>query len=162
MSCKKVVTPGIFSQKSQFPSLFKPRFCLRVAIFCFNFNCMKVNLLKVSVIFWAVLLLAGGVAHFVNPEFYYPMIPDAFPKDLSNYGAGVLEVLLGIGILLPATRKLSTMGILLLMIAFLPLHIRDLFLDEPIVGSQVAAIVRLAIQFLLIAWLWWMWRKHSK
>jgi uncharacterized membrane protein len=42
----------------------------------------------------------------------------------------------------------------LLMIAFLPLHIVDVFKDNPAIGSTTLAYIRLPIQFILIYWAW--------
>jgi uncharacterized membrane protein len=40
------------------------------------------------------------------------------------------------------------------MIAFLPLHIIDVFLDNPAIGSKTLAYIRLPLQFVLIFWAW--------
>ncbi len=106
-------------------------------------------------------MIVGGYAHFASPETYNALIPDFLPKLIVNYAAGIVEGTLGLGILYPPMRKLAATGIFLLMIAFLPLHIWDVFRDQPAMGSQTAAIVRVFIQFLFIYWPWWV-RKESK
>ena len=82
------------------------------------------------------------------------MIPELFPKGPTNFVAGLVELTLGIGVFLPRARSKATLGILFLMIAFLPLHVWDVFRDNPAIGSKALAYVRLPLQFVLIAWAW--------
>ena len=103
-------------------------------------------------------LILAGINHFVQSAMYAPMIPDVFPKGPTNFAAGLVELLLGIGVFIPRIRSTATLGILLLMIAFLPLHVWDVFRDDPAIGSKALAYVRLPLQFLLIAWAWWLYR----
>ncbi len=118
------------------------------------------NKIKVVLIFiFGIFLLFGGVYHFINPVMYDPFIPDFLPKNLVNYGAGVLEITLGIGTFISRCRNLATLGILLLMIAFLPLHVIDVFKEHPAIGSHQAALVRLPLQFILILWAWFINKK---
>lgn len=109
-------------------------------------------------ILFAAFMIYGGINHFLNPDFYAPFIPDFIPKDLANYGSGILEIVLGIGLLIPTYRKEASLGLVLLMIAFLPIHIWDLLRDEPAIGSETAARIRIPVQFLFIAWAWWIGR----
>ncbi len=104
-------------------------------------------------VFGAVLII-GGIAHFVVPAMYDPMIPDALPKHLVNYLVGLLELALGSGVFFPRYRSAATLGIFILMIAFLPLHFVDVFRDSPAIGSKALAYVRLPLQFVLIGWAW--------
>ncbi len=104
---------------------------------------------------FAVLLIAAGAYHFVNPAFYDPIMPDWFPKALANAAGGIAEIVIGILILIPKTKHLGIWGALALMVAFLPLHIWDLTKPEPMVGSHLNAVIRLVIQCALIGWLYW-------
>lgn len=119
---------------------------------------MKITLRNIAVAALGGMLILAGIAHFAAPEFYFPMIPDIFPKEASNFAAGIVELVLGIGVLLPPTRKLAALGIVLLMIAFFPLHVWDLLQDEPVIGSKGIAVGRLFVQVFLIAWPWWIWK----
>ena len=98
----------------------------------------------------AALMLLGAIGHIFNPDFYHPMIPSFISKSFANWAATVVEALIGIGLIIPTTRKLAGWGFLGLMIAFLPIHIWDVFREEPAVGSRVGAWIRLALQFVLI------------
>lgn len=109
-------------------------------------------------ILFGIFMIAGGVNHFLTPESYFRLIPDFFPKAITNYLAGVVEIALGIGVFIPGVRNLSTKGILLLMFIFLPLHVWDVFRDDPAIGSHNMAMIRLPVQFIFILWAWFISR----
>jgi len=48
-----------------------------------------------------------------------------------------------------------------MMLVFLPLHIIDIFKENPAIGSHQAAIIRLPVQFLFIAWAWYIHKKQD-
>jgi uncharacterized membrane protein len=108
---------------------------------------------------FASIMILGGMMHFINPQLYDPFIPNFLPKDLVNYVTGILEIVVGIGAIIPRYRSQGTLGILLLMLAFLPLHILDVFKDNPAIGSQQAALIRAPLQFLFILWAWFIHKK---
>ncbi|HMV41487.1 MAG TPA: DoxX family protein [Leptospiraceae bacterium] len=108
---------------------------------------------------FAVFIIFGGINHFLKPSMYLPFIPNFLPKELVNYASGVLEILIGIGLLIPKYRFRSAQALLLLMIAFLPIHVWDVFRDDPAIGSHSLALVRLPFQFLFIAWAWFITKR---
>jgi len=114
---------------------------------------MKTLKLILTLLFGAFMIF-GGVNHFLKPDMYFPFIPDFLPKEAINYLAGILEIVLGVGVFIPKLRSIATLGIFLLMLAFLPLHILDVFSASPAIGSHQAALVRLPVQFILIFWAW--------
>lgn len=114
---------------------------------------------KISTFTFGVFLILGGIMHFIKPEMYNPFIPDFLPKILVNYLAGFVEIAVGAGVFIPLYRPMATLGILILMIAFLPLHIVDLFKDHPAIGSHKLAVIRLPLQFVLILWAWFISKK---
>lgn len=102
-----------------------------------------------------LFMIFGGVNHFLKPDFYTPFVPRFLPaKEIFVYLSGVVELILGVGILIPKFRFYSAFGILGLMIIFLPVHIGDLFIENPAIGSHKAAIIRLPFQFLFMLWAW--------
>ena len=103
---------------------------------------------------FALLLIAAGVYHFVNPAFYNPFMPEWFPKSLANTAGGVAEIVIGICMLIPATQKWAVFAAMALMIVFLPLHVLDLLKDRPAIGNHTIAVVRLLIQFVFVYLLW--------
>ena len=81
------------------------------------------------------------------------------PQAAINYLAGLLEIAVGIGTFISRFRSLAALGILVMMLVFLPLHVIDVFKENPAIGSHQAALVRLPIQFVLIAWAWFIYKK---
>lgn len=103
----------------------------------------------------AIFLIVGGVQHFLKPEFYLAFVPDFLQaKMLIIYVSGFFEILFGVLLFVPKYAFYGAMGILALMIIFLPIHVSDVFSDTPAIGSSTAAYIRLPIQFLLI-WISW-------
>lgn len=61
------------------------------------------------------LSVAGaGVSHFVKPQLFESITKPAFPKDTQKhiYTNGSIETAIGLGLLMPKTRKLATIGTL--------------------------------------------------
>ena len=102
----------------------------------------------------AIIIALGGVSHFLTPEMFLPFIPDFLPAEFVNYASGFVEIMVGLGYFIPSYRKLSALSMLILMVAFLPLHVIDVFIENPAIGSKTVAYIRLPIQFLLIYWAW--------
>ena len=107
-----------------------------------------------------LLLLLAGAGHFVAPEGLLGFFPAWVPDPIFwIYLSGLAELLLGLGLLWPRSRRLAAGLTALMFLVYLPLHVRDLFLDAPVMGSQAAAWVRLPFQFVLIAWAWYLYRR---
>ncbi len=119
---------------------------------------MKTVKLILTFLFAAFMIL-GGVNHFLKSEMYFPFIPDVLPQMAIVYVSGVVEILLGIGAFIPQFRSRAALGILLLMLAFLPLHVLDVFKTNPAIGTHEAALIRLPVQFVLILWAWFIYKK---
>ena len=116
--------------------------------------------LQLLTILMAILMLVTGVIHFIRTKSYLHIVPDIFPaRILIIQISGVIELMAGIGLLIPATRNAAALTVLLLMIGFLPLHIWDVTRVRPAMGSTGAAWIRLALQFVLIAWAWYIKKK---
>ena len=124
---------------------------------------MKIFKLILTFLFGAFMIMAG-INHFLKPAMFFPFIPDLLPKEVVNYIAGILEIVVGVGVFIPAFRSWATLGILGLMVVFLPLHIIDVFSEIPAIGSHQLALIRLPIQFVLILWAWYIYSfsKESK
>lgn len=114
--------------------------------------------------FLRVLLIAfyffAGSYHFINPESYYPLIPDYLPyPELINYLSGFIEIMLAICVSIPKTRLLAVNGIILILIAFIPSHIYFIteggcMSDSLCVPVWVAWVRLIFIHPLLIYWAW--------
>ncbi|MGB5988302.1 MAG: DoxX family membrane protein [Marinifilaceae bacterium] len=100
----------------------------------------------------ALFIIVGGIKHFSTPSFYFPFVPDFLVYKLAIiYVSGVVEILFGLLLLINKYKSLGALAVLVLMLAFLPIHIWDVFSDTPAIGSHTAALIRLPIQLVLIA-----------
>lgn len=117
------------------------------------------NLKLILTYFFAAFLIFGGINHFIKPEMYAPFIHDFLPSLAINYLTGIAEIAVGVGVFIPRYRSMATFGILLMMLVFLPLHVFDVFKENPAIGSHQAALIRLPLQFVLIAWAWFIHKK---
>lgn len=104
----------------------------------------------------ALLFVGAGVIHFVNPSFYVPMVPPYLPSPgLLVQLSGLAELLLGILVLVPRTRRLAAWGLIALLIAVFPANVHmalhpELFPDI----TPTFLYVRLPFQALFIFWAW--------
>jgi uncharacterized membrane protein len=118
------------------------------------------TLKKVSTITLIFGYIAAGIIHFRVPEFYIAIIPQYIPyPQLMNAIAGIFEIIFGLGLAFKITRRYAAWGIVLMLAAFLPVHI-SMITDAPFkVGSTTVgpllAWLRLALQPALMVWAWW-------
>lgn len=85
--------------------------------------------LAVTAVAWilAALLLVVGVAHLVTPGKVEPLVPEWWPaKRLTVYASGVAEVVVGIGLLVPAARTWAAGVAVLMFLAYTLVHLDDL------------------------------------
>lgn len=71
--------------------------------------------------------------------------------------SGCCEILGGIGVLVPRLRKLAGIGLIALLIAVFPANIQmaahpELYAD---LGGAQLFYLRLPLQLVLVAWIWW-------
>lgn len=61
-----------------------------------------------------VSLVGAGLAHFVAPQLFEPITKPAFPDDTARHIKvnGSIETAIGVGFLIPKTRKLAVIGAL--------------------------------------------------
>ena len=104
----------------------------------------------------SVFYINVGIKHFIDPEWFLHIIPP-YLTDIGLelvYISGLIEILLGVLLLFPKYRKITSYGIILLLIAVYPANIYLAFNEEPqnLIGisSFAASWIRLPIQFILI------------
>ena len=110
---------------------------------------METSVFILKIIYGGFFCFAG-IMHIIKPDFFKHFIPDFLPKKLVNYVVGILEFSVGLGLFFLETIKLASLGIIILLIIFLPIHIWDVTKKRPAIGSKKVAIVRIPLQFLLL------------
>jgi uncharacterized membrane protein len=107
----------------------------------------------ISLWIMAILYFLAGINHFVNPVFYLKIIPPFLPWHKAlNWISGAAEIVLGIGLLIPAYTSISAWGIILLLIAVFPANIYHFIKGWRKKKMVLILAVRLPIQILLIWW----------
>jgi uncharacterized membrane protein len=113
-----------------------------------------------------VAMVGAGLNHFLDPDPYVAMTPDALPAPLALvYISGVAEILGGLGLILERTRKLAAWGLVALLLAVFPANVNMAVNDLPLGGRDLPAWAlwaRLPLQAVLIAWAWWYTRPGRK
>lgn len=101
----------------------------------------------------AILYIAAGTNHFINPKPYLALMPPYLPAHAQLVIiSGIAEIVLGVGLLFPATRSLSAWGLILLLIAVVPANV---FMAMSNRFRKIPAWLRwarLPLQGLLIWW----------
>ena len=115
-----------------------------------------------------VFMVLAGVNHFLSPAPYLAMMPAELPASSHLalvYVSGVAEILGGLGLVLPATRRLAAWGLIALLVAILPANINMAVNHLPLGGTPVPAWLlwaRLPLQLVLIAWAFWYTRPDAR
>ncbi len=119
---------------------------------------------KISLVLICILYIGAGINHFWHPESYIFLIPPYLPeKEIINKISGVAEIIAGILMIIPATRKLSAYIIIAMLIAFIPAHIywiqkKGCVSDYLCTPEWLAWIRLIPFQFLLM---WWAWKTYE-
>ena len=110
-----------------------------------------------------VWFFGGGITHFTNVDFYIAIVPPWWPWPLfAVYASGVFEVLLAILIVWPKTRSLAGLGLIALTLAVTPANVHMWLHPEQFPEvSEAALSIRLVVQVLLLALIWWSTRRPS-
>ncbi len=107
----------------------------------------------------ALVMIAGGAAHLAAPEGFAPLVPAFLPAIPIIYGTGVVQIMIGIGALLPRTRNLAALAFAALCAVYLPLHLWDFVRPEPVFAPPVAASIRVAVQLAFIMAGYTLWQR---
>ncbi len=109
---------------------------------------------------WVIALLFSfaGIMHFVVPGPYTRIIPPFFPAPFALvWISGVAEILGGIGVLIPRLRRAAGYGLIALLIAVFPANIYMFWQQVQQHGwvlFTAVLLLRLPLQFLLMAWVY--------
>lgn len=112
---------------------------------------------RISLFALSAFVFGAGVMHFLKPQFFVDMMPSALPAHLMLvYVSGVFEMLGGVGLLLPQTRRFAAFGLIALFVAVFPANINMAVNHITPTGSPELPAwmpwARLPLQGLLIWW----------
>ena len=118
------------------------------------------NIKLFSIIIMSIFYVSIEVNHFTTPEWFLQIVPPCFPYKLELvYISGFLEILLGVMLLIPATRFYAAWGLILLLIAVYPANIYLAQTNGAVMNTTpLVAWGRLPFQFVFIALAYW----HTK
>ncbi|WP_054557915.1 hypothetical protein [Croceitalea dokdonensis] len=109
----------------------------------------------------AGFMVIAGVNHFLQPEFYIPLIPDYLPfPGAINSVSGSLEFLFGCLLIWERYRLFAAYGLIALLLLFIPSHTYFISLGSCIPqGLCTAAWVSwtrlILVHPLLLFWVWY-------
>lgn len=103
-----------------------------------------------------IFMVAAGLNHFLAADTYEAMVPRALPApELLVQISGVAEILGGLGLILPATRRLAAWGLVALYVAVFPANLNMAINHLPLGTHELptwALWGRLPLQLVFIAW----------
>ncbi len=111
--------------------------------------------------FLALIYVAAGIYHFVNPKLYLKIMPTYLPWHLQLiYISGVIEIVLGVLLIPEETRTIAAWLIIAMLIAIFPANIQmAVTFWQKNNSSLWMAIARLPLQGVLI-WMAWLYTKR--
>jgi uncharacterized membrane protein len=105
-----------------------------------------------------VMFLFTGTSHFTSMKYdFATMIPPPLPNDLwVVYLAGMFEIAGAVGLLIPRTRKLAGICLVLLLVALFPANVYAALSEIPLRGEAATPLwIRTPMQLLYIGMVWW-------
>ena len=103
-----------------------------------------------------------GIKHFTDPQYFLDIVPPQLPfKLFLVYLTGLIEVVGGVAILAPKTRKAGAYLLIFLLVSVFPANIYLYVSETPqsLLGiSEADALIRMPFQIPLILLAYW----HSK
>lgn len=130
-----------------------------LALLVFKLRAKNYNWQRAGRIAMAAMLAFTALGHFMFTIGMSKMIPSIFPFKIALvYATGILEVLLGIGLLIPKTRRTTGWILILFFLAVLPANIKAAVehINYQTGGSDGNGLeylwFRIPLQLLFIAW----------
>jgi len=120
---------------------------------------------SVGVALAAIFYVAAGMLHFIKPDAYLKIMPPYIPWHVAMVRlSGGFEILGGLGLLVPRTRRAAAWGLVALLIAVFPANV---YMATHPVEAGAASIPpvlrwgRLPLQLILAWWLLWCTRRFN-
>ena len=113
---------------------------------------------KITIYLMSFFYIYIGIKHFTDPNYFLAIMPLYLYWHLELvYISGFFEILFGLG-LLTKYRKLSSWGLILLLIAVFPANIHLILSEKAQIALNItreAAIIRAPFQLLFIYLAYW-------
>jgi uncharacterized membrane protein len=114
---------------------------------------------QIALLLASAFYITAGILHFVKTAFYLQIMPPYIPWHLVMVQiSGVCEILGGLGLLIPLTRRAAAWGLVAMLIAVFPANLY--MVTDPVAAgaaslSPVVLWGRLPLQVVFIAWVLW-------
>ncbi len=104
----------------------------------------------------AFLYISAGIMHFIRPKMYMRIMPKYLPNHkFLVLLSGIAEIVLGIALCFNSSRTFAIYGIIAMLAVFLLVHVYMLSSEKAGAGiPQWILILRIPLQFALMAWAW--------
>jgi uncharacterized membrane protein len=105
-----------------------------------------------------IMFLFTGFSHFSSLKYdFAAMIPEPLPNGLwIIYLSGAFEIAGAVGLLIPRTRRLAGVCLVLLLVAMFPANVNAIINGLPLGGNAPTPLwVRAPMQLLYIGMVWW-------
>ena len=106
----------------------------------------------------AVMFFFTAIAHFndMRPDLIRMVPPWVSAPEFMVTFTGVCEILGGVGLLVPRTRRMAAVALIVFLIAVLPANLYAAMIGGTIGGEPVTPLLpRIALQVLFVALVWW-------
>ncbi len=115
---------------------------------------MNPLLVHILALIYGIPFILIGIEHFKEPQKFVDIVPKYMPFALFLvYLTGVMEILVGLGIIYPDTRELTGRLTVLFLLAIYPANFNMWINDVPFNGTRLTTqghLFRLSVQILLI------------
>ncbi len=105
-----------------------------------------------------IMFLFTGTSHFTSMKYdFAAMIPDPLPNGLwVIYLTGFFEIAGAVGLLIPQTRRLAGICLVLLLLVMFSANVNAALNDIPLGGQDPTPLwLRAPMQILYIGMVWW-------
>lgn len=111
----------------------------------------------------ALLFVVAGLNHFLKPGFYERLVPPGFPSPaILVIVSGLAEIAGGLGMLVRPVRRAAGWGLIALLVAVFPANIHMALHPEHFAIASWILWLRLPLQLVLAAWVWWVALRRPK
>lgn len=120
---------------------------------------------KIALVVAAIFYIGAGTLHFLYPAPYLKIMPPYIPWPHAMVAvSGFFEVLGGVGLLIPMTRRAAAWGLVALLVAVFPANIYMATNPAEAGAESISAAIRwgrLPLQAILVWWVLWCTKLRS-